>query len=91
MNRRGKAGLPQATAAAPHVIPRHSILLGVLLVLIASVPRARAAGGHHAVDDAAILEPGQCYIETWLGRETRGARRLLHAGPACRVAGVDSA
>ena len=25
---------------------------------------AHAAGGHHFVDDAALLEPGQCAVET---------------------------
>jgi hypothetical protein len=42
------------------------------------------AGGHYAVDDAAILEPGNCQVETWLTRaDDRG--RLLHAGTGCRV------
>ena len=41
--------------------------------------QTHAAGGHHSVDDAAILDPGQCQIETWCGR------RLLHCGPACGV------
>jgi hypothetical protein len=43
----------------------------------------QAAGGHHAVDDAALLAPGECQIETWLERRGDG-RRLLHGGPACR-------
>jgi hypothetical protein len=45
---------------------------------------ACAAGGHHAVDDAAILEPGQCELEGWFGR-ARGGERSLHAGAGCRV------
>ena len=34
----------------------------------------QAAGGHHAVDDAQLLEPGQCELESWLTRAGRRAR-----------------
>ncbi|NCT83958.1 MAG: hypothetical protein GXC94_12475 [Comamonadaceae bacterium] len=47
-----------------------------------------AAGGHHAVDDAAILEPGQCHLEAWA--EAAGGHRLQHLGPACHVLGVEA-
>lgn len=47
--------------------------------------QAHGAGGHHAVDDAAILEPGQCQFETWTDREAGAARTLIHVGSACRV------
>jgi len=49
---------------------------------------AWAAGGHHAVDDAAILETGQCELEGWFGR-ARGGERSLHAGAGCRVGPVE--
>lgn len=49
---------------------------------------AWAAGGHHALDDAAILEPGACEAESWLVR-SRGGQRLLHAGGACRAGPVE--
>lgn len=49
---------------------------------------AFAAGGHHGVDDAAILEPGQCEIESWFSR-ARGGERLMHAGGNCRVGPVE--
>lgn len=62
--------------------------LAALTGSLAAVP-ARAAGGHHAVDDAGLLEPGQCQIETWFDRELAGARQLLHVGPACRVGAVE--
>lgn len=54
--------------------------------LLALLPCAAAwaAGGHHAVDDAAILEPGQCELEGWFGRAGDG-ERVLHAGAGCRV------
>ncbi|MGO4395130.1 hypothetical protein AB4Z46_27615 [Variovorax sp. M-6] len=57
--------------------------------LVGVVLQAHAAGGHHAVDDAAILGPGQCQLETWVDRETGGARSALHLGPACRVGPVE--
>jgi len=66
----------------------------VLLVsagLLATAFSVRAAGGHHAVDDAALIEPGQCQVETWADREQGGARTLLHVGPACRVGPVELA
>jgi len=50
---------------------------------------AGAAAGHHAVDDAAIADPGQCQLETWLDRERGGARSLVHIGPGCRVGPVE--
>jgi len=45
--------------------------------------QTHAAGGHHSVDDAGILDPGQCQIETW------GGQRLVHLGPACRIGPVE--
>ncbi|MDB5847914.1 MAG: hypothetical protein JWP29_1666, partial [Rhodoferax sp.] len=38
----------------------------VLLGGLAAGAGALAAGGHHAVDDAAILDAGQCELESWL-------------------------
>jgi hypothetical protein len=55
--------------------------LAACALLVAA--QAQAAGGHHAVDDAAILEPGQCELESWFSR-ARG-ERSLHAGAGCRV------
>lgn len=49
---------------------------------------AWSAGGHHALDDAAILEPDTCEAEGWLTRANAGPR-LLHAGGACRVGPVE--
>jgi hypothetical protein len=47
-----------------------------------------AAGGHHALDDAVILEPGTCQAESWLTRSS-GSERLLHAGGACRAGAIE--
>ncbi|MFG6455269.1 hypothetical protein [Roseateles sp. BYS96W] len=57
--------------------------------LAATATPARAAGGHFAVDDAAILETGQCQLETWFDREAGNARRALHVGPACRIGSAE--
>lgn len=54
------------------------------LAWLAAAP-SHAAGGHHAVDDAAILDPGQCQIEAWADRQAGGSRSLAHVGPGCRV------
>ena len=50
---------------------------------------AQAAGGHHAVDDAAMLDAGKCKLEGWAERETGGARLLHHLGTGCRVGPVE--
>lgn len=47
-----------------------------------------AAGGHHGVDDAAVMDEGQCKVEGW-GTRTRGDGNLLHAGGGCRVGPVE--
>jgi hypothetical protein len=52
--------------------------------LFLCAPRAFAAGGHHAVDDATIVDPHQCQLETWADAY-RGGRASWHLGPACRV------
>lgn len=62
---------------------------GVLACSSVAVLSAHAAGGHHAVDDASILEAGKCKLEGWVERETGGARTLQHAGTGCRVGQVE--
>ncbi|MGZ8356042.1 MAG: hypothetical protein ACXWVF_05465 [Telluria sp.] len=54
----------------------------------AAIGESRAAGGHFAVDDAALLEVGECQVETWVELAS-GRATLLHAGPACRVGAVE--
>jgi hypothetical protein len=56
--------------------------------LLAGCPPAFGAGGHHAVDDAALLPEGQCELESWFTRE-QGGPRLWHAGTGCRVGPVE--
>lgn len=49
------------------------------------VPFAYAAGGHHAVDDASLLDAGQCQIETWIDRRARPRAQAANANVGCRV------
>ena len=55
---------------------------------LAASGAAHGAGGHHGVDDAAILEPGTCELEGWFTRAGAG-ERLFHAGVGCRVGPVE--
>lgn len=47
-----------------------------------------AAGGHFAVDDATLLDPGEWEQETWFGRGASGAS-IAHAGLNFRVGPVE--
>lgn len=55
---------------------------------IAASGVALAAGGHHTVDDASLIEPGHCEIEGWHTR-AQGGQRLSHAGLGCGVGPVE--
>ncbi|SEL45103.1 hypothetical protein SAMN05216359_109118 [Roseateles sp. YR242] len=61
--------------------------MGGLMSLLATA--GWAAGGHHAVDDAALLDPGQCQVEVWQERSDAGTFWLNHVGPACRWGGLE--
>jgi len=65
----------------------HARTWAVLAGICASTA-AVAAGGHHAVDDAAIAEPGACKVESWL-TDAQDGERLLHAGGGCRVGPIE--
>lgn len=69
--------------------PKPAAALGVLLAGLCAAAPASAAGGHHAVDDAVLLEPGQCQFEAWYDRASGGGQTLVHAGPACRLGAVE--
>jgi len=51
---------------------------------------ALAAGSHFAVDDADILDPGACKLESWYERSSAPGR-LLHLGAGCRVGPLELA
>jgi len=69
--------------------PRSTLPLA-FAALVCWTPLAWAAGGHHAIDDAAILEPGACKVEGWYERSSAPGR-LLHLGTGCRVGPVEVA
>jgi hypothetical protein len=81
MNNKGRGFARAAGASRPAIVCVAGLLAGVSFV--------HAAGGHHAVDDAALLDPGQCQLEVWADRERGRARTLMHLGPACRVGAVE--
>jgi hypothetical protein len=68
------------------VKPRHAVLALAFVGVLPEV--AVAAGGHHAVDDAAILDPGQCEAEGWLDR-AKGGARSWHLGSSCRAGAIE--
>ncbi|MDB5875161.1 MAG: hypothetical protein JWQ07_4603 [Ramlibacter sp.] len=65
-----------------------AIAAAVGLLLSTGCGMAMAAGGHHGVDDATILDAGTCELESWFTRSDAG-ERLLHAGAGCRVGPVE--
>ena len=67
---------------------KNNACASALVAGLAMSGAAQAAGGHHGVDDAAILEPGTCELEGWFTRAGAG-ERLLHAGVGCRVGPVE--
>lgn len=69
-------------------VSKKNVSAWVLAAALAASSAVRAAGGHHGVDDAAILEPGTCELEGWFTRTGPG-ERLLHAGAGCRVGPVE--
>lgn len=78
--------LQEAPLAAPWALMIKAGL-AVLAGLIAA--SAQAAGGHHAVDDASIMDPGQCQLELWQERNVHDSGTLTHAGPGCRLGALE--
>jgi hypothetical protein len=71
-------------------VPNRAIrALLACMALVAAHPHARAAGGHHSVDDAAIMDPGQCKVEAWAESSREDVESLFHLGPACRIGPVE--
>lgn len=68
------------TSFRPHAAIAASLLLASGL--------AQAAGGHHAVDDAELLDEGRCKLESWYERSSSSGR-LLHLGAGCRVGALE--
>lgn len=84
--------LGREAASTRHRLMAHTARALRLLMcglLLTTAHATHAAGGHHAVDDASILEPGQCQLETWADRTTDGTRSSVHLGPGCRLGPVE--
>ncbi len=60
----------------------------IATALLSAACSTYAAGGHHGVDDASLMEPGTCEVESWAIRHA-GSGQLLHAGATCRVGPVE--
>ncbi|MCH7341786.1 hypothetical protein LZ017_00090 [Pelomonas sp. CA6] len=78
--------LPPSSPPADAVRPVLARLAALALGALPALP-CQATGGHHAVDDAAILEPGQCQLELW--NEQARDRQLHYLGPGCHLFGVE--
>jgi hypothetical protein len=64
---------------------RFPILTYALFIPVLQIcTQAHAAGGHHLVDDANMLDRGQCHVETWGEVYQRGGE-LFHVAPGCRA------
>lgn len=66
----------------------HRSLLIMSFWTLCQTAAVHAAGGHHAVDDARILDPGHCHVENWYERH-RGGDYFFNIGPACHFAGLE--
>lgn len=84
---KGNTGAPRQRRPQSAAPSRLAVALVCAMTLLGAMP-ALAAGGHHAVDDAAIADPGACKIEGWVSSED-GGERLAHAGGACRVGPIE--
>lgn len=75
----------------PFTHPR-PLCRNVLALCLLASGSAWGAGGHFDVDDAGMLDPGQCQYEAWASRSRAPEAdtvRGLHLGGACRVGPVE--
>ncbi len=68
---------------------KRSFLNGAAMVLGMSFGGNTMASGHFDVDDAYLLDPGQCQYETWFSRTRVEPAQNFHFGPACRIGPVE--
>ena len=65
------------------------MLAASCLLLGLGIGTGAQASGHFDVDDASMLDAGQCQYETWWGRTGVEPVTGFHFGPACRVGPVE--
>lgn len=75
-------------ATRPRSAWRAWLALPLAVPLAAATP-ALAAGGHHDVDDATVLDAGHCLVEAWAMQWHGPSSQLQHLGSACHLAGVE--
>ena len=77
----------------PSPLPNASTLAGAVrrAILLMAMAGPALAGDHFTVDDAALLDPGQCQFNGWVEHESRADRRLAHLEPSCRLGPVEAA
>ena len=75
----------------PSPLPNAPTMAGAIrwAILLGAFSRPGVAGGHFAIDDAALLDPGSARSMRWIERESRADRRLVHAGPSCGLGPVE--
>ena len=66
---------------------RSCLIVALLAMIVCG--EAHAAGGHFDVDDAYVLDPGRCQVESWLVRLPRSGGAVQHVGPSCRAGMVE--
>jgi len=78
--RASKSNRGRADRLGRHVLG----LLFLLLVGLAAIPSARAAGGAHVVEDSEVLDPGLCQVDFWVTRFDPGGG-YGNATPTCTL------
>ena len=83
--------LPPAKRRA---LQRNLIFIGLtlaLLLIIALLSKAHAAGGAYVVDDGAINAPGECNVDAWFTANRHdGSTHSETLSPACTFSGLPS-
>lgn len=78
--------MPNPRSPTPLRPPVRLAVIAWMMGWVLPLP-THAAGGHHAVDDASIADPGQCGLEVW-GEHSQD-HRLQHAGGTCRASAIE--
>ena len=80
--------------AKRRALQRNLVFIGLtlaLLLAIALLSKAQAAGGPYVVDDGAINAPGECNIDAWFSANRHaGSTHSETLSPACTFSGLPS-
>ncbi|MDR6579910.1 hypothetical protein WLF14_16385 [Pseudomonas fluorescens] len=94
-NHRGpRATLLLLPPAKRRALQRNLIFIGItlaILLLIAVLSKAQAAGGSYTVDDGAINAPGECNVDAWYTANRHdGGTHNATLSPACTFSALPS-